>query len=64
MLLLLVLLCLGVKESTVINNVLTVVNLGIIAYVVICGLFKLDIHNWQIPENEVLVQPFDSPVKY
>jgi amino acid transporter len=57
----LVLLCLGVKESTVINNVLTVVNLGLIAYVIICGLFKVDIHNWEIPKSEVMLVTFDYP---
>ena len=48
-----VLLCLGVQESTVINNILTVVNLAMIAYIIICGVFKANVHNWKIPASEV-----------
>lgn len=46
-----VLLCLGVKESTIINNIFTVVNVVIILYIMICGAFKADIHNWEVPES-------------
>ncbi|GAB6019029.1 hypothetical protein CHUAL_000658 [Chamberlinius hualienensis] len=46
-------LALGVKESTKVNNVLTVVNLTVVAYVIICGAFKSDTYNWKIPESEI-----------
>lgn len=50
--LLTVILAVGVKESSLVNNVFTVVNLSVVIYVIVCGCFKLDFHNWTIPENE------------
>eukprot|EP01138_Halocafeteria_seosinensis_P000880 gb/GECG01000903.1/.p1 GENE.gb/GECG01000903.1/~~gb/GECG01000903.1/.p1 ORF type:complete len:332 (+),score=18.43 gb/GECG01000903.1/:1-996(+) len=38
---------LGVKESTRTNNVLTAVNLIVVSFVVIAGLFYVDFSNWQ-----------------
>jgi amino acid transporter len=52
-LILTVVLCLGVKESSLLNNIFTVVNLVIVAYVMIVGLFKANIHYWNIPYDEV-----------
>ena len=43
----------GVKESSILNNIFTAVNLLVVAYVVICGLFKIDFANWNIPADEV-----------
>lgn len=42
-------LCFGVKESSLVNNIFTFVNLFVVAYVVIVGLFKADFHNWNLP---------------
>lgn len=36
----------GVKESTRVNNVLTVVNLTVVVFVVIAGLFYVNLDNW------------------
>ncbi|CAG5131013.1 unnamed protein product [Candidula unifasciata] len=47
-LLLTVLLAAGVKESTRFNNIFTCVNLLVVLYVTICGLFKIDFKNWQL----------------
>ncbi|XP_059476982.1 high affinity cationic amino acid transporter 1-like [Neocloeon triangulifer] len=46
-------LALGVKESSNFNNVFTIVNLAVVAYVIICGLFKVDIKNWSIDVNDI-----------
>ena len=50
-----VILAIGVKESSIINNIFTGVNLLVVTYVVICGLFKVDFHNWSLPSAEVRV---------
>ncbi|CAL1545275.1 unnamed protein product [Lymnaea stagnalis] len=52
-LLLTVLLAFGVKESARFNNIFTVINLLVVLYVTICGLFKLDWHNWNLSQEEV-----------
>ncbi|GFN83388.1 cationic amino acid transporter 2-like [Plakobranchus ocellatus] len=52
-LLLTVLLMVGVKESARFNNIFTGVNLLVVLYVTLCGLFKLKIHNWNLSEKEV-----------
>ncbi|XP_041378404.1 high affinity cationic amino acid transporter 1-like isoform X2 [Gigantopelta aegis] len=52
-LLLTVVLAYGVKESTTFNNIFTVVNLLVVLYVVICGAFKADFHNWNISPSEI-----------
>lgn len=47
------LLAIGVKESTRFNNIFTCINLFVIAYVIICGLFKAKIQNWNLSHDEV-----------
>ncbi|XP_061711076.1 cationic amino acid transporter 2-like [Cydia pomonella] len=46
-------LALGAKESSVANNICTLINLTIILFVVIAGLFKADIANWRINVDEL-----------
>ncbi|XP_059178303.1 cationic amino acid transporter 2-like isoform X2 [Physella acuta] len=48
-----VLLTFGVKESAMINNIFTCVNLLVVVYVTICGFFKFDWKNWNLSESEV-----------
>nr|CAD7601136.1 unnamed protein product [Timema genevievae] len=43
----------GVKESSNVNNIFTVLNIGVVLYVIITGSFKADIKNWQIPKDVV-----------
>ncbi len=50
-----VVLAIGVKESSILNNVFTAVNLLVVAYVVICGLFKMTPGYWSIPEDQVWI---------
>ncbi|XP_078043797.1 cationic amino acid transporter slimfast isoform X2 [Augochlora pura] len=50
--LLVILLSIGVKESSILNNIFCVVNLIVIAIIVIAGAIKADPANWRIlPEN-------------
>lgn len=44
---------LGVKESTRFNSFFTCLNVTIVAYVIICGSFKANIHNWNLTRDEV-----------
>lgn len=46
-------LAIGVKESTKFNSVFTGLNLLVVIYVVVCGSFKLDFHNWNLDKSEV-----------
>lgn len=46
-------LSLGVGESTKFSNIFTVCNVGVVLYVIICGCFKIDFHNWNIVPEEV-----------
>ncbi|XP_045162290.2 high affinity cationic amino acid transporter 1-like isoform X2 [Mercenaria mercenaria] len=46
-------LAVGVKESSRFNNLFTAVNLLVVTYIVICGAFKADVHNWHINPDKV-----------
>lgn len=48
-----VVLAIGVKESSKFNNVCTVMNLLVVTYAVITGSFKADPKNWKLPEKDV-----------
>ncbi|XP_014476015.1 PREDICTED: cationic amino acid transporter 2-like isoform X1 [Dinoponera quadriceps] len=41
----------GAKESSLANNIFTVVNLSVVLFVVIAGSFKADIRNWETKPN-------------
>ncbi|CAH0554504.1 unnamed protein product [Brassicogethes aeneus] len=41
----------GMKESSMVNNVVTFINIGVVIFTIIAGLFKADISNWQIQHN-------------
>ncbi|KAF7259661.1 hypothetical protein EG68_02821 [Paragonimus skrjabini miyazakii] len=41
-------LLLGVQESSFVNNIFTLVNLGVISYVIITGFFRVNLANWQV----------------
>ncbi|RUS75178.1 hypothetical protein EGW08_017059, partial [Elysia chlorotica] len=47
------LLIFGVKESAKFNNVFTGINLLVVLYIILCGLFKIDTHNWNLDPSEV-----------
>ncbi len=49
----LVLLIIGIKESAVLNNVFTFVNLTVITLVIVVGLTKINGNNWKISPDEV-----------
>lgn len=46
-------LAVGVKESMLLNNILTTVNVGIVLAVIVIGSFKADIKNWQLPKESI-----------
>ncbi|XP_022181371.1 cationic amino acid transporter 2-like [Myzus persicae] len=52
-LLLSVILSWGVRESTMINNLFTVVNLLTVIMVIVSGLFKVNLYNWSIPKQDI-----------
>ncbi|KAH8405924.1 hypothetical protein KR215_000002, partial [Drosophila sulfurigaster] len=43
----------GAKESTRVNNIFTMLNLGVVLFVIIAGLFKVSSSNWSIPKSQV-----------
>ncbi|XP_053954407.1 cationic amino acid transporter 2 isoform X1 [Anastrepha ludens] len=43
----------GAKESTRLNNVFTFLNLSVVLFVIVAGLFKVSLSNWYIPKSEV-----------
>ncbi|XP_036369481.1 high affinity cationic amino acid transporter 1-like [Octopus sinensis] len=51
--LLTILLTVGVKQSTLFNNVFTIINLLVLLYVIICGFFQMKLKNWQLTPDEV-----------
>uniref|UniRef100_A0A0L8HVC4 Cationic amino acid transporter C-terminal domain-containing protein n=2 Tax=Octopus bimaculoides TaxID=37653 RepID=A0A0L8HVC4_OCTBM len=55
--LLTILLTVGVKQSTLFNNVFTIINLLVLLYVIICGFFQMKLKNWQLTPDEI-------PAKY
>jgi amino acid transporter len=46
-----VVLCFGVKESSFMNNIFTLVNIAIIIFVIICGSFKANTEYWRLPAS-------------
>lgn len=43
----------GAKESSIVNNIFTFLNLSVVIFVIIAGSFKADPYNWMIPAEEV-----------
>jgi amino acid transporter len=50
--LLTVMLCFGVKESTAFNSVFTIFNCTIVIFVVVMGILNADFANWTISPEE------------
>ena len=42
-----VIVCLGVRHSTIFNKIVTFVNFSVILFIIICGLFYIDQKNWK-----------------
>ncbi|XP_072035577.1 cationic amino acid transporter 2-like [Amphiura filiformis] len=47
----------GVKESATFNNIFAGLNMYVIVYIIICGLFKIDGSNWSIPASDIPTEP-------
>ncbi len=43
-----VMLIIGVKESSLLNSIITSANLAIVLLIIICGSIKLDFSNWTL----------------
>jgi solute carrier family 7 (cationic amino acid transporter), member 2 len=43
----------GVKESAIVNNVFTMINVCVVVCVIAGGLWWVNLKNWQIPASEV-----------
>lgn len=43
----------GAKESTIINNIFTLVNLAVVVFVIVTAAFLADVSNWSIPADQV-----------
>ncbi|KAF2882608.1 hypothetical protein ILUMI_23576 [Ignelater luminosus] len=46
-------LALGARESSLVNNIFTMVNLSVVLFVIISGFWKVDPSNWSIPSDKV-----------
>ncbi len=51
----------GAKESSLINNIFTICNLGVVLFVVVAGSILASPSKWSIPEEDV---PTNSTVDY
>ena len=43
----------GVKESSMLNKIFTLLNIGVILFIFISGLFKADLANWKLDPNTI-----------
>lgn len=43
----------GAKESSIVNNIFTFLNLAVVLFVIIAGSLKADPYNWTLPASEV-----------
>lgn len=43
----------GAKESSIVNNIFTFLNLSVVLFVIVVGSFKADFENWKVPVSEV-----------
>lgn len=48
-----VVLAFGVKESSLVNNIFTFINIVVVIFVIIAGSFKADPKNWNISKSEI-----------
>ncbi|PNF36650.1 High affinity cationic amino acid transporter 1 [Cryptotermes secundus] len=51
-------LSLGVKESSLVNSLFTIVNIAVVLFVILAGSFKADSKNWAIKKEDIIT---DSP---
>ncbi|KAL8589247.1 hypothetical protein ACOMHN_017048 [Nucella lapillus] len=59
-----VIVALGVKESARLTQVLSIINIIVIIFIIICGFYKGDIHNWQLSGDEDVLRLCQREVLY
>ncbi|CAH1971139.1 unnamed protein product [Acanthoscelides obtectus] len=47
-------LAMGIKESSFVNNIMTILNITVILFVIIAGSIKADIANWEVDPSKVI----------
>ena len=47
------LLAAGAKEFAIVNKLFTGINIGVIIFVLVAGMFQIDFHNWGLSPQEV-----------
>nr|CAH7724905.1 unnamed protein product [Callosobruchus chinensis] len=47
-------LAMGIKESSFVNNIITILNILVILFVIIAGSTEADIANWEVDPNKVI----------
>lgn len=45
------------KESSVMNNIFTVINIAVVLFVIVAGSIKADTENWHLPAPNATIYP-------
>lgn len=53
----------GFQTSTLLNNCCTLINVGIVIFVIVAGSLKADIKNWEINPLDINITSYDKPPK-
>ncbi|XP_055384352.1 high affinity cationic amino acid transporter 1 [Condylostylus longicornis] len=53
----------GIQASAVLNNFCTLINIGVVVFVIVAGSIKADIKNWQIDPSEINNSTLDEGTK-
>nr|XP_025124091.1 cationic amino acid transporter 3-like [Bubalus bubalis] len=54
------LLVLGASESTLLYRVFTGTNILVLSFIIVCGFFKGDLHNWKLTEQDYTLNTSES----
>ena len=54
----------GVKESTLLNKIFTLLNIVVIVFIFVCGIIKSDLSNWRIKPDVKMKKKFIFEPKF